>query len=210
MGCGRSKIKDDEEKRRLEEEMRKKKEEEDKRLEEERKKLEELRNKDERERLKRERRGDKEEKKEEDYIHRDANDDTDVGYEDEIYDGENYGKPIRIGKQTWMTYDFGVVPNTTTPRVFCPVGWRTPTVMDYLVLFKHLENNVYAELTNVDKLNMDTDKIYVTSTKVNQDQHYGNQDESWIFKCVAFDRDRIGINTEPNFHGNPEVGNILT
>jgi predicted ATPase len=44
---------------------------------------------------------------------------------DEIYDEVNYGKPIRVANQVWLPYDFKVMPDTQSPKLyFCPSSWN--------------------------------------------------------------------------------------
>ena len=59
-----------------------------------------------------------------------------LGYEEEIYNGINYGIPIQLYNQTWLTIDCKVDPDTHMPRVEIPPGWRIPTIDDYKKLIK--------------------------------------------------------------------------
>ena len=53
-----------------------------------------------------------------------------IGYEDEIYRDINYGKPIRLYDQTWLSYDVPVEPGVYSPKLQIPPGWRIPTLDD--------------------------------------------------------------------------------
>ena len=81
-------------------------------------------------------------KKELEFDHKPEEEDIDInlkpfsiGYEEEIYSGLNYGKPIRLFNQIWLTVDLPVEPDLYNPRVQIPPGWRIPTLEDYQELF---------------------------------------------------------------------------
>ena len=63
-----------------------------------------------------------------------------IGYEDEIHNGLNYGKPIRLFNQIWLTVDLPVEPEVYSPQVQVPPGWRIPTLKDYQELFDFCKN----------------------------------------------------------------------
>jgi hypothetical protein len=114
--------------------------------------------------------------KEELFQHRKVDEKCEYGYEDEIYNDINYGKPIKIGKQTWLTYDFGVLADENNPKVNCPTGWRIPYVTDYLEMFKYLGKKAFKVTTNKAKLNMKTNRVYLTRSK----------SDPWVFQCVDY------------------------
>ena len=59
-----------------------------------------------------------------------------LGNEDEKYNGINYGKPIQLFNQTWLTFALPVEPDVNQPKVEIPPGWRIQTLKDYENLFK--------------------------------------------------------------------------
>ena len=112
-----------------------------------------------------------------------------LGYEDEIYNGKNYGIPIQIYNQTWLTYDFPVEPDVKNPRVEIPLGWRIPYKKDYEELINFAESNERAKivLTHEKLLNMNEDFIYITSDKVYSNEFDGYKNDAWKFYCIGFD-----------------------
>lgn len=111
-----------------------------------------------------------------------------LGYEDEIYKDTNYGKPIKLYNQTWLTYDVPVEPNIYGPRVQIPPGWRIPTLDDYKKLFKFVGNNekIKIFLTHEKLLNMKTEYQYITSDKVFPDENDGYNSRAWTYFCIGF------------------------
>ena len=59
-----------------------------------------------------------------------------LGYEDEIHNGLNYGKPIRLFNQIWLTVDLPVEPDVYQSQVQIPPGWRLPSLKDFQELFE--------------------------------------------------------------------------
>ena len=110
------------------------------------------------------------------------------GYENEIYKGINYGKPIRFYNQTWLTYDAPVEPNSYGPRVQIPPGWRIPTLDDYKNLFKYIDNEKIKKfLTNERLLNMKNEYLYITSDKVfPDDNNDAYNSKTWTYFCIGF------------------------
>ena len=110
------------------------------------------------------------------------------GYENEIYKGINYGKPIRFYNQTWLTYDAPVEPNSYGPRVQIPPGWRIPTLDDYKNLFKYIGDNekIKKFLTNERLLNMKNEYLYITSDKVFPDDNNAYNSKAWTYFCIGF------------------------
>ena len=111
------------------------------------------------------------------------------GYEDEIYNGLNYGKPIRLFNQIWLTVDLPVEPDVYTPQVQIPPGWRIPTLEDYKELFDFCGNSKNSKLILRHKklLNMNRLFQYVTLNKVHENYFDGHYKNAWKFYCVAFD-----------------------
>ena len=113
-----------------------------------------------------------------------------LGYEDEKYNGINYGKPIQIFNQTWLTFDVPVEPDVNKPKVEIPPGWRIPTLKDYEDLIKMAgsKEKAYVLLTHKNLLNMNKDFQYVTSNKVFDNEFNGYNKKSWIYYCVGFEQ----------------------
>ena len=111
-----------------------------------------------------------------------------LGYENEMYRDINYGKPIRLYNQTWLTYDAPVEPDIYGPRVQIPPGWRIPTLDDYKKLFKFVGNNEKLKifLTHERLLNMKTEYQYITSDKVFPDDNNGYSSKAWAYFCIGF------------------------
>ena len=111
-----------------------------------------------------------------------------LGYENEMYRDINYGKPIRLYNQTWLTYDAPVEPDIYGPRVQIPPGWRRPTLDDYKKLFKFVGNNEKLKifLTHERLLNMKTEYQYITSDKVFPDDNNGYSSKAWAYFCIGF------------------------
>ena len=111
-----------------------------------------------------------------------------VGYEDEIHNGLNYGKPIRLFNQIWLTVDLPVEPDVYTPQVQIPPGWRVPTLKDYQELFDFCKNekNSKIVLTHKKLLNMNKSFQYITLNKVHEDYFDGHFKNAWKFYCIAF------------------------
>ena len=112
-----------------------------------------------------------------------------IGYEDEIHNGLNYGKPIRLFNQIWLTVDLPVEPDVYQPQVQIPPGWRMPSIKDYQELFEFCgnEKNSKIILTHKKLLNMNKSFQYVTTNKVHEDYFDGHFKNAWKFYCVAFD-----------------------
>ena len=112
-----------------------------------------------------------------------------LGYEDEIHNGLNYGKPIRLFNQIWLTVDLPVEPDVYTPQVQIPPGWRLPSIRDYQELFNFCgnEKNSKIILTHKKLLNMNKLFQYITTNKVHEDYFDGHYKNAWKFFCVAFD-----------------------
>ena len=130
-----------------------------------------------------------------------------LGYEDEKYNGINYGKPIQLFNQTWLTFDLPVEPDVNQPKVEIPPGWRIPTLKDYENLFKMAGNKekTYVLLTDKNLLDMKKDFQYVTSNKVFENEFNGYNKKSWIYYCIGFDQiddDCIKNNNENNNENN--------
>ena len=132
-----------------------------------------------------------------------------LGYEDEIYNGKNYGTPIQLFDQTWLTIDLPVEPNTTTPQVEIPPGWRIPTAKDYQMLIDQAGTNEKARILLKHKrlLNMDSNYQYITSNKVFPNETNGHNEKAWMFYCVAFDRkeDDVKLDVLMNFNRTNDV-----
>ena len=111
-----------------------------------------------------------------------------LGYENEIYKGINYGKPIKLYDQTWLTYDVPVEPNIYGPKIKIPPGWRIPTLEDYKKLFKWVGDNekIKILLTHERLLNMKTNYQYITSDKVFKDNNKGKNQNPWAYFCIGF------------------------
>ena len=111
-----------------------------------------------------------------------------LGYEDEIYKDINYGKPIRLYDQTWLTYDVPVEPDVYNPKLQIPPGWRIPTLDDYKNLFKWVGNNekIKVFLTHEKLLNMKTEYQYITTDKVFPDEINGYSPKAWSYFCIGF------------------------
>jgi uncharacterized protein (TIGR02145 family) len=143
----------------------------------------------------------------ESFQHREEKVGENCGFEDEIYDGINYGRPFKIQNQTWLSYEFEVTPDMICPKVKCPVGWRIPTVSDYITLFtniSHKNEEIYEFLIS-DGFKMKKDKLYVTCTKMFKNCVVGNLDESWIFKCIGF-KDLINQIRMDEYYNNQGKG----
>ena len=112
-----------------------------------------------------------------------------LGYEDEIHNGLNYGKPIRLFNQIWLTVDLPVEPDVYLPQVQIPPGWRLPSLKDYQELFKFCgdEKNAKIILTHKKLLNMNKLFQYITTNKVHEDYFDGHYKNAWKFFCIAFD-----------------------
>ena len=111
-----------------------------------------------------------------------------IGYEDEIHNGLNYGKPIRLFDQIWLTVDLPVEPDVYTPQVQVPPGWRIPTLKDFQELFEFCKNekNSKIVLTHKKLLNMNKSFQYITLNKVYEDYFDGHFKNAWKFFCIAF------------------------
>ena len=111
-----------------------------------------------------------------------------IGYEDEIHNGLNYGKPIRLFNQIWLTVDLPVEPDVYSPQVQVPPGWRIPRMTDYQELFDFCKNekNSKIVLTHNKLLNMNKSFQYITLNKVYEDYFDGHFKNAWKFYCVAF------------------------
>ena len=111
-----------------------------------------------------------------------------LGYEDEIYKDINYGKPIRLYDQTWLTYDVPVEPDVYNPKMQIPPGWRIPTLDDYKHLFKWIGNNekIKVLLTHEKLLNMKTEFQYITTDKVFPRENNGYSPKAWSYFCIGF------------------------
>lgn len=127
---------------------------------------------------------------EESFDHKDPDEDTEIGYEDEFNKEEtiNFGKPIKIGNKIWLTHDCEITPSLSGPIVDAPPGWRVPGILDYLKLFKELGPEKISQITDENKLNMNKDFFYVTNTKYNKKLNNGNDPDSWRFKCIGFNK----------------------
>ena len=114
-----------------------------------------------------------------------------IGYEEEIYNGINYGVPIQLYNQTWLTIDCKVDPDTHKPQVEIPPGWRIPTLDDYKTLIKWAGSNEKAKIlmTHPRLLKMDPSLQYITSTKAYPSENNGYNNKAWMFYCIAFDRE---------------------
>ena len=112
-----------------------------------------------------------------------------LGYEDEIYRDINYGKPIKLYNQTWLTYDAPIEADMYGPRVMIPPGWRIPTLKDYKNLFKFIDNNnekLKIFLTHEKLFNMKTEYLYITSDKVFPEDYNGYNSKAWAYFCIGF------------------------
>ena len=111
-----------------------------------------------------------------------------LGYEDEIYRNINYGKPLRLYDQTWLTYDIPVEPDVYNPKLEIPPGWRIPTLDDYKYLFKWVGNNekIKVFLTHDRLLNMKTEYLYLTTEKVFPRETNGYSPKAWTYFCIGF------------------------
>ena len=111
-----------------------------------------------------------------------------MGYEDEIYKDINYGKPIRLYDQTWLTYDVPIEPNIYCPKLQIPPGWRIPTLDDYKNLFKWVGDNekIKIFLTHEKLLNMKTNYQYITTDKVFPRENNGYSAKAWTYFCIGF------------------------
>ena len=112
-----------------------------------------------------------------------------IGYENEIFEDINYGKPIKLYDQTWLTFDVSVEPNFYGPRVKVPPGWRIPTLEDYKKLFEWVGDNekIKILLTHERLLNMKTNYQYITSDKVfNNNDDKRNNSNPWAYFCIGF------------------------
>ena len=114
-----------------------------------------------------------------------------LGYEEEIYNGINYGIPIQLYNQTWLTIDCKVDPDTHMPRVEIPPGWRIPTIDDYKKLIKWAGSNEKAKVLFTHKrlLKMDPGYQYITTSKVYPNEINGYNNKAWTYYCIAFDRE---------------------
>ena len=112
-----------------------------------------------------------------------------IGYEEEIYNGINYGKPMRLYDQIWLTVDLPVEPDMYCPQVQVPPGWRIPTLKDYQKLIEWCQDNDSAKilLTHKRLLNMNDSFQYITLDKVFPDICDGHNKKSWKYYCIAFD-----------------------
>ena len=112
-----------------------------------------------------------------------------IGYEEEIHNGLNYGKPIRLFNQIWLTVDLPVEPDMYHPLVQLPPGWRIPSLKDYEQLIKYCGDNDNAKilLTHKRLLNMNKSFQYITEDKVHPDIYDGHNDKAWKYYCIAFD-----------------------
>lgn len=119
--------------------------------------------------------------------------DIEWGYEDEFNKDKNinYGKPLKIYNQTWLTYDFEIKANTISPILIdnsIPIGWRIPSITDYLILIKNLGNDNIECMVDPELLNMNKKMFYITSTKYNKNATDPSNENSYRFKCIGFDR----------------------
>lgn len=125
-----------------------------------------------------------------------------IGYENEIYKDINYGKPIRLYDQTWLTYDCPVEPNNYGPQVQTPPGWRIPTLEDYKKLFKWVGDNekIRVFLTHERLLNMKPAYQYITTDKVFELETNGYNSNAWTYFCIGFN-----FNDEVDYPGNERI-----
>ena len=135
-------------------------------------------------------------KKELEFEHKPEEEDIDlnlkpfsVGYEEEIHNGLNYGKPIRLFNQIWLNVDLPVEPDLYSPQVQVPPGWRIPTLDDYNELINCCGDTDNAEilLTHKKLLNMNKSFQYITKNRVFPDIFDGHDKRAWKYYCIAFD-----------------------
>ena len=135
-------------------------------------------------------------KKELEFDHKPEEEDIDlnlkpfsIGYEEEIHNGLNYGKPIRLFNQIWLNVDLPVEPDLYSPQVQVPPGWRIPTLDDYKQLIAACGDNDNAEilLTHKRLLNMNKSFQYITKDRVHPDLFDGHNKKAWKYYCIAFD-----------------------
>ena len=135
-------------------------------------------------------------KKELEFEHKPEDEDIDlnlkpfsIGYEEEIHNGINYGKPIRLFNQIWLNVDLPVEPDLYSPQVQVPPGWRIPTLDDYKQLISSCGDNDNAEilLTHKRLLNMNKSFQYITKNRVHPDIYDGHDKRAWKYYCIAFD-----------------------
>ena len=124
------------------------------------------------------------------FNHREPNRDGNLGYEDEYNKNKsiNYGKPLKINNQVWLTYDCPITTDVNSPLVDIPVGYRIPSIKDYLILFKNLGPENIEKLCEEGFLNMKKELFYITTTKYNKKLRHGGIIDSWRFKSIGFNR----------------------
>ena len=112
-----------------------------------------------------------------------------LGYEEEIHKGINFGKPVRIFNQIWLSVDLPVEPDLYYPRVEIPTGWRIPNIEDYQELIKNCGDNDKAEIVLTHKLllNMNKKYQYITLNKVYENIKDGYDPKAWMYNCIGFD-----------------------
>ena len=131
-----------------------------------------------------------------------------IGYEEEIYNGLNYGKPIRLFNQIWLTVDLPVEPDLYKPQVQVPQGWRIPTLADYeeLINFCGDTDNAQILFTHKRLLNMDKSFQYITKNRVFPDIYDGSNKKAWKYYCIAFDfEDKEEKQEDINFDSNKKI-----
>ena len=153
-------------------------------------------------------------KKELEFAHKPEDEEIDVklkpfniGYEEEIHNGLNYGKPIRLFNQIWLTVDLPVEPDLYSPQVQIPPEWRIPTLDDYKELIKCSGDNDNAKilLTHKRLLNMNKSYQYITKNRVFPDTYDGHDKKAWKYYCIAFDFEDKEEKKEQLEHENIDI-----
>ena len=129
------------------------------------------------------------------FVHKFPKNDEELGYEDEIHNNLNFGKPIKILNKIWLTYNFKIIPDPSGPKLsinFIPKGWKIPSIQDIIDITKNTKIEAFYFLTQ--KLKMKSSSIYVTSTKSFPGKIIGNDEDSWYFKSVLVGKNEFEIN----------------
>eukprot|EP01126_Amoeba_proteus_P008383 TRINITY_DN13099_c0_g1_i2.p1 TRINITY_DN13099_c0_g1~~TRINITY_DN13099_c0_g1_i2.p1 ORF type:complete len:846 (+),score=148.20 TRINITY_DN13099_c0_g1_i2:434-2971(+) len=108
--------------------------------------------------------------------------------EDEVVQGTNYGKFMKVGNQIWISKDVPVDRSLSSLAATCPPGFRGPTLEEYQNLVDVLGANASPVLRN--KLGFNSSLNYMTTNKSYfRPGGNGGDNNDWVFKGLSFPDD---------------------
>ena len=114
---------------------------------------------------------------------------------EEIINGKNYGLQVRLGNYLFLQSSVSITKGYAAIGHGCPQGYDLPTEEEYQEIIKNItEEEAFKLFTDKENgLGMVQGKRYLTKTKKFPNKLSGSDLDSWTFKAVVIQNNKVNI-----------------